>query len=698
MSEIKALRHALDFASRGLRVFPLRPYAKTPAISEWQHAATTDTDVIRAWWAANPEYNFGVCMTDWVGFDIDLKHIGEEALDNYRKAGGTFDTLSVITPTGGYHCYFRGPDSLTMAGVKPGVDIRSHHGYLVGPGSILDPVLGGDPKYVAGEYSIINDTDIADCPTRLLRVLREPHHRKVDIESGARADAAWGESEVSLNLAKDWLANEAEPSIQGHEGNNNAFKVACQVMVDYALSADTTIELMMEHWNDRCSPPWDKNELTLVVNNAAKYANGRTGFRTPSHMFGSVNVIAPTVREEPVAEEVVQSAPSWIDEEFGNAPFLEDIPDRPWLVDRLYMRGQVTVFGGEGSAGKSAISLTMAAHFAVGKDFGPYRLREPGVALRSAIYNAEDDVNEQGRRLHGVCIKYGLDFTEVRKNIKFLDPVNTGGSIIFAAIDPQTKEFSANTTLIESFCGFIEKHKVDLLMFDPLVNLHLCNENDSREMFQLMELFISIARRMDIAIVLAHHNAKGANQKSKGDQDSFRGSSAIINRCRIALIVSNAAEDEYRKFGISPKQNRVCRIDDAKANLYLKLEGAIAYFKWETVTLRAKELVGAAMVINTTSAEAARKKSVADFLYSYMTNVNVGCIARSEAVRALIASHPPDEGASDTALAKEIEIMFANPVPTADHGVSIVYSMVEGHKTPMFQILGRPMNPASVFA
>ena len=86
MDSHKALQSALDLAARGLRVFPLRPYSKTPAIKEWQVHATTDIEAIKAWWAANPESNIGVCTTDLVGFDVDVKTIGMEALDKIGRA------------------------------------------------------------------------------------------------------------------------------------------------------------------------------------------------------------------------------------------------------------------------------------------------------------------------------------------------------------------------------------------------------------------------------------------------------------------------------------------------------------------------------------------------------------------------------------------------------------------------------------
>jgi hypothetical protein len=48
------------YASRGWRVFPLKPREKTPLLQEWQKAATTDPGKIEQWWAQYPNANVGI--------------------------------------------------------------------------------------------------------------------------------------------------------------------------------------------------------------------------------------------------------------------------------------------------------------------------------------------------------------------------------------------------------------------------------------------------------------------------------------------------------------------------------------------------------------------------------------------------------------------------------------------------------------
>jgi len=58
----------------GIAVFPCRPGAKTPAVSEWQAEATTDEPKIRSWWALTPDANIGwfLAKTGYSAIDEEI--------------------------------------------------------------------------------------------------------------------------------------------------------------------------------------------------------------------------------------------------------------------------------------------------------------------------------------------------------------------------------------------------------------------------------------------------------------------------------------------------------------------------------------------------------------------------------------------------------------------------------------------------
>lgn len=87
----------------------------------------------------------------------------------------------------------------------------------------------------------------------------------------------------SINTAVGYLAN-AHPAVEGSNGDQTTFATAARVR-EYGLSEAKCVELMMEHWNPRCEPPWDISELTLKVANAYAYASKAQGSMHPAMLF-----------------------------------------------------------------------------------------------------------------------------------------------------------------------------------------------------------------------------------------------------------------------------------------------------------------------------------------------------------------------------------------------------------------------------
>lgn len=196
----EALASALWCAGQGWPVHPLAPRRKTPGANcrdcqgpghsyrecpcipagRWCHgfhAATTDTERIKAWWTQQPQFGVGVACgpAGLVVIDIDahdiplpernrllpgisipqsvslrgLRH-GFHSLALLAALRGAEDptldtsTLRVRTPSGGLHLWFSADPGDTWqcsAGSSTGralawqVDIRAHGGYIIAPGT-----------------------------------------------------------------------------------------------------------------------------------------------------------------------------------------------------------------------------------------------------------------------------------------------------------------------------------------------------------------------------------------------------------------------------------------------------------------------------------------------------------------------------------------------------------------------------------
>ena len=140
---------ALSLAGDGFFIFPIKPLDKTPAITEWQEAATRDTARIKRWWEINPEYNIGIYTGKFgddggalLVVDVDVKEgkNGYEELLRLELDGWDLpQTRCHVTPSTGRHYLYRVSAPVRQGAnvLAPGLDVRSRGGYVVGPGSTL---------------------------------------------------------------------------------------------------------------------------------------------------------------------------------------------------------------------------------------------------------------------------------------------------------------------------------------------------------------------------------------------------------------------------------------------------------------------------------------------------------------------------------------------------------------------------------
>lgn len=140
--------------AEGFKMFPLRPDEKRPLVGQWEQWATNDPKRLEKW---SKGAGIGVACGPSGLVVIDCDTHGEipagsqwdqtgikDGIDVFaalweRHSPGTsmFDTLTVTTPSGGLHLYFRAPRSVTVrnsAGkIGPMIDVRATGGYVVGP-------------------------------------------------------------------------------------------------------------------------------------------------------------------------------------------------------------------------------------------------------------------------------------------------------------------------------------------------------------------------------------------------------------------------------------------------------------------------------------------------------------------------------------------------------------------------------------
>lgn len=132
---------ALGLAKRGLPVFPAGP-DKRPLVKDWQARATADPGAIRRWWRRWPDAMPALPMGRRSGLavlDVDRKN-GKDGMAALRKLGhdpAALSPVTIATPSGGLHAYFRWPEGMgnSPAGMPAGVDVRAAGGYVIAPGA-----------------------------------------------------------------------------------------------------------------------------------------------------------------------------------------------------------------------------------------------------------------------------------------------------------------------------------------------------------------------------------------------------------------------------------------------------------------------------------------------------------------------------------------------------------------------------------
>src|SRR5271165_1253756 len=91
---------------RGFRVFPVYPFSKVAAIKDFATRASNDPVQVLQFWEERDNANVGVAAGGGLlVIDVDVKS-GKPGLQSMQELGLAFDTLTVRTPTGGFHLYY----------------------------------------------------------------------------------------------------------------------------------------------------------------------------------------------------------------------------------------------------------------------------------------------------------------------------------------------------------------------------------------------------------------------------------------------------------------------------------------------------------------------------------------------------------------------------------------------------------------
>jgi hypothetical protein len=523
-----SLQHAHALVKRGLPVFRLRRGTKDHFVdTAWARGGATK-DPIEIYDRFNGgQYNIGVLSTNHLVLDVDCKTVKGKTRNGFPELAaleaehGKLPTTYVQrTPSGGLHYFFDAcGEAYGQRDLSPGINVRATNGYVLGAGSSFDDK----------PYTVEVDAPIAPLPEWLRRLLFDAPTK--DLNAGK----VQGELDTDAAIAAtvSYLTGSAELSIEGQGGDLNAYKVACQCL-DRGLSPATCLSLMLEHWNDRCSPPWDEDELQKKVDSAIVNRQKAIGSDNPTEGFTVIDFPKPDIKK---------SRTIWPDEQpvFDNYEWM--------LRDTIPRRGIGFIAGASGS-GKTFALIDLAAHLWRGVDwFGrkvDYKCGTYIVAAESA-YSVKPRLSAVNR------FKFGAGPADALH-----------GPVVYCKDVPNflsehgVSEFIEDLRVADARMRSKYGVPLGLVGIDTFgQGFRVKDENGAPDTTEATRVMQAISDALDIVVCSTHHF---------GHNGRLRGSTALRANADFVKEIRNGGELVLEK----------CR--DAK-------EGTMGFLKLETVTI-----------------------------------------------------------------------------------------------------------------
>lgn len=242
---------AIEYASKGMAVFPLKPRAKEPLTRHGVKDATTNFNTIEKWWTKHPNANIGIACGQVSGgllvIDLDEKPngiSGTDTLHNWERENGTLpETVRSITGKGGAHILYRIDHvEKNKINLLEGVDIRSDDGYIVAPPSVHPNGRSYEWEYDPEEY------EIADADETVLKLLA-----------------------VGKKATLDKFT--APDKIPDGKRNDTIYKLACSLQ-SRGLGDGSILAACQAENATKCNPPLSEVEVEKIVESALKHDKG----------------------------------------------------------------------------------------------------------------------------------------------------------------------------------------------------------------------------------------------------------------------------------------------------------------------------------------------------------------------------------------------------------------------------------------
>ncbi len=269
------LEAAREYVRRGWSVVPIPFKQKRPVLKEWEQLRLSQSDLDQYF---DQPANIGLILGEPSGWlvDVDLDCVEARAIAaNYlpptpAKTGRATATDSHwwYYAAGAQTAQHRDPVTKQMI-----VELRSTGGQtVVGPS--IHPT-GQQYDLLCGEPAIVPADTLTACVAALAKRVVELRHGDLPAERKRKSVAPASDRtriETPTDIERRALAylDQLPSAISGNGGHAATYAAATVLVHGFVIDAERALTLLLDHYNQRCEPPWTEKELRHKVTSAAK--------------------------------------------------------------------------------------------------------------------------------------------------------------------------------------------------------------------------------------------------------------------------------------------------------------------------------------------------------------------------------------------------------------------------------------------
>ncbi len=476
-------------------------WPKTPRVKwhDYQHAAVPDV-IMQGWLRNWPDCNWAILTgKELVVIDAD----SDEAMAWVESGAITRPQRWVDTSKGRHYYYARNPSLEVRNSVgKAKIDIRGYGGYVVAPGSV----------HASGVvYTEHRNEAWPDCSADGLPPLTGEDLAAINLFNGGGASTVDGQGNLVFSAG-------AVPGAAAPVGMRNN-----------TIAATTGSAIR-------------KGMSLAEIMNAARSVNAT--FPEPLaegevHRT-AVSIIQTHLRNNPTTEIPVEPVPAIPQGTalFGHVgEFMAKAGPIDWLVKGYWPRDSVAMLFGESGAGKSFVSMDLAACVATGLPWMGQRTKQGAV-----FYIAGEGENGMGRRFLAWQLTHDVQLAKAPLFISY-----TSVPLLDLRHAQQLRE------IIQTMADLHGVHP-ELIVIDTLAkNFGGGDENAQKDMGEFIDHVTDYLRRpFGACVVVVHHTGHGSKDRARG---SYALPAGIDVNYRLAETESGTIElaNLKMKDGPAPK-------------------------------------------------------------------------------------------------------------------------------------------------